>query len=116
MHLEDVEAFESHVALNAFGTPSLKTAVPALDPLEVALQPWGTDRELENQCMQALLSDGAKRLLQLNALYTLHKAVVDQAWSATALPQLSVDSSFGYRMESNCLGPRRPSRPVVERS
>ena len=84
--LEDVEAFESHVALNAFGTPSLKTAVPALDPLEVALQPWGADRQLENLCMQALLSDGAKRLLQLNALYTLHEAVVDEAWSATALP------------------------------
>ena len=84
--LEDVEAFESHVALNAFGTPSLETAVPALDALEVALQPWGTDRELENQCMQTLMSDGAKRLLLLNALYTLHKAVVTEAWSATAIP------------------------------
>jgi hypothetical protein len=84
--LADVEAFESHVALNAFGTPSLKTAVPALDPLEVALQPWGADRELENQCMQALLSSDARRLLQLNALYTLHQAIVEEAWSATALP------------------------------
>lgn len=84
--LEDVEAFESQVALDASGMPSLKTAVPALDPLEIALQPWGTDRELENQCMQVLMADGAKRLLQLNALYTLHEAVVDEAWSTTALP------------------------------
>lgn len=84
--LEDVEVFESEVALDAFGMPSLKKAVPALDPLETALQPWGADRELENQCMQALLADGAKRLLQLNALYTLHQSVVDKAWSTTALP------------------------------
>ena len=84
--LEDVEAFESQVALNAIGMPSLKTAVPALDPLEIALQPWGGDRDLENQCMQALMADGAKRLLQLNVLHTLHAAVVDEAWNTTSLP------------------------------
>ena len=84
--LEDVEAFESEVALDTLGMPSLKTTVPALDPLEIALQPWGVDRDLENQCMQALMADGAKRLLQLNVLHTLHEAVVDEAWSTTTLP------------------------------
>jgi hypothetical protein len=84
--LEDVEAFESKVALDAIGMPSLKTAVPAMDPLEISLQPWGVDRNLENQCMQALMANGAKRLLQLNVLHTLHVAVVDEAWSTTTLP------------------------------
>ena len=84
--LEDVAAFESHIDLNAFGLPSLKTAVPALDPLEIALQPWGADRELENQCMQTLMEDRANRLLLINALYNLHKPIVDEAWSSIALP------------------------------
>lgn len=84
--LEDVQVFESKVALNKIGLPSLKTAVPELDALETALQPWGADRELENQCMQVLMAEGAKRLLQLNALYALHDAVLDDAWMATALP------------------------------
>lgn len=84
--LEDVKAFESQVALDAFGMPGLKKAVPELDPLEIALQPWGADRLLENRCMQVLMVDGARRLLQLNALYTLHKGVVDEALSTSALP------------------------------
>ncbi len=85
-NLDDLTAFEAEADIGYGSMPGLKQAVPALDALEAALQPWGENRERENQCMQLLLAEQGKRLLQLNALHGLHRSVIDEAWSATALP------------------------------
>ena len=84
--LADFQAFVADVTVETSHMPGLKNAVPALDELEAALQPWGADRERENRCMQLLLADQGKRLLQLNALHGLHSAVINEAWISTTLP------------------------------
>ncbi len=84
--LEDFTTFEREVPLAYGKIPKLKKAVPALDPLEVALQPWGANREMENRCMQLLLAERGKRLIQLNALHDLHSSVIDEVWASTTLP------------------------------
>ena len=43
--LADFQAFEANVTIQTGHMPGLKNAVPALDELEAALQPWGADRE-----------------------------------------------------------------------
>ena len=84
--LEDFKTFERDVNLHNDGLPGIKEAVPELDPLERALQPWGEDRSRENECMQVLMGNHGKRLIQLNALYGLFGGVIDEAWTLTTLP------------------------------
>ena len=84
--LDDLKAFEAEIPLAYGSMPGLNQSIPVLDHLETSLQPWGENRERENQCMQLLLEEQGKRLLQLAALHGLHSAVINAAWASTALP------------------------------
>jgi hypothetical protein len=84
--LGDFTSFEQHASLSYGTMPALKREVPALDELELALQPWGNNRELENACMQLLMESGGKRLHQLNAMYTMYQGYIESEWAASTLP------------------------------
>ena len=86
VQLADYVLFQASMDTPPHTMPALKEDVPALDALELSLQPWGLDRALENECMQMLIGDQATRLHQLNELLGLYKPDVDAVWETTALP------------------------------
>ncbi len=86
VQLADYALFQATVDDAASEMPALRQDVPVLDALELALQPWGQDRSRENECMQLLISENAKRLHQLNGLSSLYKPQIDAIWMQTDLP------------------------------
>lgn len=84
--LSDFTSFEQHASFTQAEMPSLRREVPALDELELALQPWGNNRELENACMQLLMESSGKRLHQLNAMHAMYATDIDAAWASSYLP------------------------------
>ena len=84
--LGDFASFEDYASLSYDNVPALRREVPALDELELALQPWGNNRELENACMQVLMASAGKRLHQLNAMHAMYASDIDAVWTSTTLP------------------------------
>lgn len=67
-------------------SPKLKSSVPALDDLELALQAWSNDKELENRCIQKLLEDQSTLFSILNVLDALYRSDIDAHWSVDLAP------------------------------
>jgi len=84
----DFASFEIRFPFTASGvSPTLKAEVPSLDDLEMALQAWGENKAIENMAMEVLMENDALRLQQLNALYGLYKADVQNHFLASTLPR-----------------------------
>ena len=84
--LDDFSSFERNASISYHQLPALRREVPALDELELALQPWGNNRDLENACMQLLMESAGRRLHQLNAMHAMYQSDIDEAWTSSALP------------------------------
>jgi len=66
--------------------PGLSESVPELDDLEIALQPWGANKPLENECMALLMDPSNPRILQLNHLWGLYKTAIGSELAESDLP------------------------------
>ena len=66
--------------------PKLRSTIPEMDPLELALQAWTTDLELENECVQALISNGMERWQILQLLRGLYGIDIELALSEEDVP------------------------------
>jgi len=66
--------------------PGLSASVPELDQLELALQPWGTDKPLENTCMELLMDQANPRILHLNHLWGLYRPSIEFEFALSDLP------------------------------
>jgi hypothetical protein len=83
----DYVAYLQSNGINGIETiPGLSESIPALDDLEVALQPWGTNKALENKCMALLMDPSNPRILHLNHLWGLYNTAIEIELAETDLP------------------------------
>ncbi|MDA7708679.1 LysM peptidoglycan-binding domain-containing protein [Flavobacteriales bacterium] len=66
--------------------PALKAAVPALDPLETALLPWGGNKEAIDQTMQVLFEDNYHRAQIIGVLHGRYGGFITSELLAASLP------------------------------
>lgn len=72
--------------VNKGNTPQIKDSVPIQDALEIALEPWGADKELEDICIQKFMAEDMLLFRVAHMLHDLHGHEIDAAWENTDLP------------------------------